>query len=187
MSGKDFTDLPLGFSSLQDVLLWAYMPRACSVYLLKKKRGSRKGSMHGKCELGSMGQDTRHGIIKDTYWSTCEYMERIEWYPVMLPKVEISWILRRVLWLLYVCQLPWCCIILPLMKTKLFFGYYKCIIFKHINIIKLQTLKRKFLIMENSQTWRIWLRNTGVWKDFTGLCFHSFLLLIGFRIYWPDP
>lgn len=70
LSGKDFTEVPLGFSSLQDSLLGAYVPRPCLVYLLK--RGNRKGSVHGKCELGLEEQDSQHGTIKNMYWSPCE-------------------------------------------------------------------------------------------------------------------
>lgn len=58
LSGKNFTDLSLGFNSLQDVLPWAYMPNPdqCNCY--------RKGEVVGKALcMENVSQDQWDGLM----------------------------------------------------------------------------------------------------------------------------
>lgn len=135
--------------------------------------------MHGECEPGSVGQDLWHTIIKDTHWSPCEWIERIEWYPLVLLLLEISWILRSVLWLLCIWQLFWCWIILSVLKIKLYLAVKIC---KHVNNIKLQFLKTEmFIIAKLADLENVMEKYWGLERVNWAMC-SPVLLLTGFRI-----
>lgn len=136
--------------------------------------------MHGECELGSVGQDSWHRM--KTYWSTGEWMSRIEWGSIVLAKLEISRMLRSVLWLPSHLTIALMLNYFTSYKDKTFILKWNFKIYKHVNKMKLHFIKIEIIIMKNLQTWRIWLSNTGMQKEFTGLCSHPILLLTGFRI-----